>query len=174
MRILAIAATFAALSGSAAGQSVAVKPALSGLAFLTGNWSSGRGTVSETGGSSTGASRFTVEAGGAVLLRQDRTNLFDRAGKPVGSFEQIMMIYPESGTLHADYADGTHVIHYTSARIVPGKSVVFSSAPSAGAPVFQLAYTLAAPNKLDVAFGMAPPGQAGFRPIATGSLVRNP
>jgi hypothetical protein len=127
--------------------------------------------VSDTGGTSKGASAFSLEAGGAAVLRRDHTDLFDAKGKPAGSFDQIMLIYPESGTLHADYIDGQHVIHYTSAAVTPGKSVVFSSADGPGS-VFRLSYELQAPEILGVSFSMKPPGQPAFLPIATGTLKR--
>ncbi len=159
------------LAGSAvAPRAQPVKPDIAGVSFLVGDWSSGRGVVADTGGTSTGSSRITIAANGAVLLRQDRTNLFDKAGKPNGGFDQIMMIYPEGGTLHGDYSDGTHIIHYTEANVVPGKSVAFSSAKQPGAPVFRLTYTLTRPNTLSVSFGMTPPGATTFNPIATGTL----
>ncbi len=163
----------AALAGSAVAaraQAPELKPELTGVGFLVGDWSSGKGVVAETGGTSTGSSRIGVAANGAVLLRQDRTNLFDKGGKPSGSFDQVMMIYPEAGTLHADYSDGTHVIHYIRADVVAGKSVAFSSASAPGAPIFKLTYTLTAPDTLGVSFGMTPPGGTSFVPIATGTL----
>ncbi|HLI78220.1 MAG TPA: hypothetical protein VKV02_14835 [Acidobacteriaceae bacterium] len=120
--------------------------------------------MSDTGETSIGSSRITVAADGAVLLRQDRTNLFDKAGKSAGSFDQVMMIYSEGGTLHADYSDGAHIIHYTQANVVPGKSVAFSSAHQPGAPMFKLTYTLTAPDTLSVAFGMTPPGGDHLQP----------
>ncbi len=79
-----------------------------------------------------------------------------------------MMIYPEAGTLHADYTDGAHVIHYTSAVISPGREVTFLSASSPGAPIFRLTYRLSAPKELAIAFGMTPPGSSDVRPFATG------
>ena len=170
LRRLASAAALAAIALPA--QAQALKPELSGVAFLLGDWTDGKGKVADTGGSATGASHFTAEAGGGVLLRRDHTELSGAAGRKTG-FDQIMMIYPEGGTLHGDYPDGTHVIHYASATMVAGKSVVFASAPAARAPAFRLAYTLAAPSVLEVSFAMAPPGSSTFRPIATGTLTRN-
>ena len=107
-----------------------------------------------------------------MLLRRDHTDLFDASGKPAGAFDQIMMIYPEGGTLHADYSDGTHVIHYMSAEIRASQSVVFATAVQPGAPTFRLAYELSAPGRLSVSFSMAPPGSVEFRPVATGTLKR--
>ena len=162
------------LAGSAAvAHAQAVKPGLAGVSFLVGDWSSGKGVVADTGGTSTGSSRITVAANGAVLLRQDRTSLFDKAGQPSGSFNQIMMIYPEGGTLHGDYSDGTHIIHYTQAEIVPGKSVSFSTVQQSGVPVFRLTYALASPDTLSVTFGMTPPGGTTVHPIATGTLHKD-
>ncbi len=145
---------------------------LAGLSFLLGTWSGGQGKVADTGGTSAGSSVFSAHAGGAVLLRRDHTDLFDAGGKPAGGFDQIMMIYPEAGAIHAEYADGTHVIHYTSASITPGHAVTFSSAASGGAPVFKLTYTLQSPRSLAVTFGMVPPGGTTPRMIATGTLQR--
>ena len=145
---------------------------LAGVSFLIGDWQAGDGQVADTGGRAKGRSLITLEAGGNVLLRKDHTDLFDAAGKPTGSFEQVMMIYPEGETLHADYSDGQHVIHYINAAIVAGKSVAFTSVPQPNAPTFRLQYTLTTPRTLGVVFEMAPPGGAGFHPIATGTLIR--
>lgn len=161
-----------AVVSSVNAQPVALKPALAGLGFLVGDWSSGTGQVPDTGGAASGRSKITVEVGGSALLRRDHTELRDKAGEPAGGFDQIMLIYPEGGDVHADYSDGAHVIHYTSAVVTPGRSVVFSSAAAPGAPVFRLGYTLADPKTLAVAFAMAPPGRSDFHPIATGTLTR--
>ena len=169
--ILAAALAFVAQTASA--QSPRLKPELAGLGFLVGQWSSGRGQVAETGGTSTGSSSIEPVANGAALLRRDHTNLFDATGNPTGGFDQIMIIYVEDGTLHADYLDGSHVIHYTSAVVVPGKSVTFASAAQPGVPVFKLGYTLATPAMLSISFSMAPPGSTGFHPIATGTLTKD-
>jgi len=166
----AFAVVLAAWAATAHAQQPGLKGELAGVAFLVGDWTAGRGVVVDTGGSSEGSSRIAIAANGAVLLRQDRTNLFDKAGKPKGGFDQIMMIYPEAGTLRADYSDGTHIIHYTHADVVPGKSVAFFSAASQGAPVFKLTYTLTAPDALRISFGMIPPGGGDFAPIAIGEL----
>jgi hypothetical protein len=117
-------------------------PGLAPIGFLAGHWTGSDGVVADTGGRARGQSTMTPEAGGAVLLRRDHTDLFDAAGKPTGGFDQIMMIYAEGGTLHADYSDGSHLIHYTSAVVTPGKSVSFLSASNPGAPTFKLTYDL--------------------------------
>jgi hypothetical protein len=162
----------AALVPSMTAQASPLKPDLSGLSFLVGDWSSGRGKVADTGGTSTGTSSVTPEAGGAVLLRRDHTNLYSASGDPAGGFDQIMMIYTEAGQLRADYADGTHIIHYISATVDPGRSVVFTTALIPGAPLFKLAYTMTNASTLAVAFSMVPPGGSSPRPIATGTLTK--
>ncbi|MBB2174007.1 hypothetical protein [Gluconacetobacter asukensis] len=167
-------AAFLALLLAGISPTMAQAPAsgLSGIRFLVGTWNAGQGTLADTGGTTTGQSTITAEAGGAVLLRRDHTDLFDRAGKPSGGFDQIMMIYPEGSTLHADYSDGRHVIHYDRAAIEPGHAVTFTSSAAPGQPVFRLGYRLLAPNRLGVSFSMAPPGSTIFRPVADGTLSR--
>jgi len=150
-----------------------LKADLAGIGFLVGRWESGSGRVADSGGTSRGSSVVTVEANGAALLRRDHTDLFDARAKPSGGFDQVMLIYAENGTIHADYSDGQRVIHYTSATVVAGESVTFSSTPQAGTPAFKLTYELHAPDTLSVTFGMTPPGQSGFQPIASGTLKRH-
>ncbi len=146
--------------------------ALSGLSFLIGSWRSDDGKVADTGGTSKGTSVISSEAGGAALLRRDHTDLFDKSGKPMGGFDQLMVIYADGSAIHADYLDGQHVIHYTSAEVTPDKAVTFSSAPGAG-PVFRLTYQAESPGTLELTFGMVPPGQTEFHLIATGTVRRD-
>jgi hypothetical protein len=151
---------------------VALQPPLAPLGFLIGSWKSDDGKVADIGGTSKGGSEISVASDGWAILRADHTELFDRNQKPAGSFHQTMIIYSDGGALHAEYVDGQgHVIHYTSAEIVAGKSVIFSSAAGQG-PVFRLKYALQSPGILDVSFGMIAPGQTDFRPIANGTLRR--
>jgi hypothetical protein len=145
---------------------------MAGLSFLVGSWSSDDGLVADTGGTSKGTSVITSEVGGAALLRRDHTDLFGKDGKQTGGFDQLMMIYADGQDIHADYTDGQHVIHYTSAVIIPGKSASFSSAPGAG-PVFRLSYEVVSPDAMQIKFGMFPPGQTMFQPIATGTVHRS-
>jgi hypothetical protein len=174
LRSTAILAGLVAMTLASAASAQTLKPELAGVGFLVGDWSTGQGKVADPGGTSTGRSRIEWVAGGAVLLRRDHTELFDASGKPAGGFDQIMMIYPEAGTLRADYADGTHVIHYVTASVEAGHSVTLSSAVRPDAPTFRLTYTLRTPTTLDVAFSMAPPGSDAFRPVATGTLEKAP
>ena len=167
-----IAASAILLLATPAFAETALKPALAPVAFLVGNWDSGEGKVAETGGTSKGGSIMTVESDGSAILRRDHTELFDKAGKPAGGFHQTMLIYPDGGTLKADYVDGEgHAIHYVSAAATPGKSVTFTSAAGQG-PMFRLTYDAQSADILAITFGMTPPGQSEFRPIATGTLTR--
>ena len=168
--VLALTALFA-IGGVARAEGPALTPGLAGLAFLVGDWKGG-GKVAENGGSAVGVSTIRPEPGGLALLRRDHTDLFDAAGKPSGGFDQLMMIYPEAGAVHADFTDGTHVIHYRKAEVLAGRSVVFISDAPAGAPTFRLSYNLTAPDQLTVSFSYAPPGSSTFRPIATGVLTK--
>jgi hypothetical protein len=147
-------------------------PELAPLGFLVGNWTAGK--VAATGGTATGRSAFSIEAGGAALLRRDHTSLKGPDGKRAGGLDQVMLIYPEGGGLKADYSDGTHVIHYVSAQVTPGRSVVFRSAPQPGAPSFRLTYQTSPGDALDVKFEMAAPGGTEFKPVAEGQMTRKP
>jgi hypothetical protein len=171
--IFALALVLAAAPVAAA-ETATPQPSVADIGFLVGTWGSGQGKVAETGGSSRGTSKITLEAGGSTLLRRDHTELFGADGKPGGSFDQIMLIYPEGGTLHADYSDGDHIIHYTSAVVVAGKSVSFTSSSPPGAPTFRLTYELTSPDTLTVRFETEPPGQTAFQPIASGTLRKMP
>jgi len=174
VKALATFAFAALLAGPALAQP-ALKAPLAGLGFLVGDWNSGEGKVADTGGTSRGFSHVTVEADGWSLLRRDRNEIIGPDGKPAGGFSQMMLIYPEAGTLHADYSDGEgHIIHYDNAEIVPGRSVIFTSPASPAAPGFRLTYTLKSPRDLGVDFSMLPPGGGAFHPIATGTLHRAP
>jgi hypothetical protein len=171
MRAILVAVVLVCASNALA-QAEPLNPSLAPVGFLVGRWTNGIGKVADTGGSARGSSVITAEAGGAVLLRRDHTDLLDASGKPAGSFDQIMMIYPEGKTIHADYSDGQHVIHYTSAVVAPGRSVVFTSAAVVGAPVFKLSYALMSADELAVSFATAAPGQTEFHAIATGAFHR--
>ncbi|MBW8813673.1 MAG: hypothetical protein JF588_09630 [Caulobacterales bacterium] len=176
LALFAVLTVFAPPASAARRPAPALKPDLAPVSFLVGRWWSDDGKVAETGQASRGRSAFSVEAGGAALLRRDHTDLLDKAGEVSGGLDQVMLIYAEGGRLRADYTDGQHVIHYASAAVTPDKSVVFTTAPGAG-PAFRLAYELVDPKTLSVAFSMAAAGGSDFRPIASGTLrkgIRRP
>jgi len=149
-------------------------PELEPLGFLVGTWTAGQGQVVDTVGAAAGRSAFSIEAGGGALLRRDHTSLKGPNGKRAGRLDQVMLIYPEGGGLRADYSDGGHVIHYASAEVTPGRSVVFRSAPQPDTPSFRLTYAAAPGDVLTVKFEMAAPGGADFKPLAEGQMTRRP
>jgi hypothetical protein len=149
-----------------------LSPAMQPLAFLIGHWTATDGRA-ENKVIAKGVSNIEPAAEGAALLRRDRTDLFSSDGKPLQSFEQVMLIYPEGGALHGDYFDGTHVIHYVSATVDPGKSVTFLTAATPGPPRFRLTYTARGPDGFNVKFEMAPPGASDFTVIASGDAKRD-
>ncbi len=162
---------FAALVAAAPAQAQALSPPLAGLAFLVGDWS-GTGK-SENDTTDKGTSSIRPVVGGNAMLRQDHNDVTDKAGKPVESFDQIMLIYPDGGTLHADYLDGAHTIHYVTADVQPGRSVRFETAPAAKAPAFRLTYAKSSADGLDITFEMQPPGAPAWIAVAKGTVTRN-
>ncbi len=158
------------LVGSAASAQT-LPDSLAGVAFLVGDWH-GDGT-SEGGMTNHGTSSIHLIVGGNALLRRDHTDVVDKAGKLQESFDQVMLIYPEGGTLHADYLDGAHTIHYVKATVAPGASVMFESAGGTGAPVFHLTYTRTDADTLGVVFEMQPPGAPNFMTVAKGEVHRD-
>ncbi len=83
-----------------------------------------------------------------------------------------MTIYAEGPTIRADYFDPKHVVHYSSAVVNSGRSVIFSSTAPPGAPSFRLSYILTAPDTLAVSFAIALPG-GRLHEIATGTLRKD-
>ena len=171
MKPLFALAVLSLLAGPAAAEP-ALSAAMQPLSFLVGHWTS-LGGKAEGGRTATGVTSIEPAAGGAALLRRDRTDLSGAGGKGGSSFEQVMLIYPEGGTLHGDYFDGEHVIHYISATVVPGKSVSFDTADVPGPPRFRLTYTAEGADKLAVKFEMKPPGAPAYQTIAAGEKTRD-
>jgi hypothetical protein len=165
----ALTAAFAFGASPVSAEAPKLQPPLAGLTFLLGSWSSPKpGDLPETGGSSSGTTSFTPEAGGAVLWRKDHVALQDAHGQSAGGFDIVMMIYAEDGRVRGEYADGTHVIHYTQAKIDAGREVEFTTPSEPGRPAFRLAYALVQPGRIAIRFSVAPPGETVFQPIAVG------
>lgn len=159
------------LAPAAQAQPDTLSPPLAPIGFLVGSWVSEQGHAEQD---QQARSTFRIEpaAGGKALLRQDHTEVLTPAGTPLQTFDQVMLVYPESGQLHADYFDGTHAIHYQQAQIEPGRSVRFTTGTIPGAPTFRLTYAKIAAERLSVRFEMMPPGQGGFHTIAEGTVRR--
>jgi hypothetical protein len=170
--MMRFAVALSALILTGAGASAQTLPdSIAGIAFLIGDWH-GDGK-SEGGMTNHGTSSIHLIVGGNALLRRDHTDVTDKNGKLQESFDQVMLIYPEGGTLHADYLDGAHTIHYVKATVSPGVSVQFESAGGTGAPVFHLTYTKTDTDTLGIAFEMQPPGTAPFTMVAKGEVHRD-
>ena len=107
-----------------------------------------------------------------MLVRRDHTTMTAADDHPLGGFDQLMPIYPEAGTLHADSFDGEHTIHYTSPTVDPGESVTFATAAGTPGTAFRLTYAVVAPDELTVKFEMAAPGGTDFHVVAQGKLHR--
>jgi len=169
--VLALLTVALTLVGAGAVEAHDLSGPLKPLSFLLGQWRGG-GDVADAGGTASGVSVMTNEANGGVILRKDHTQLFDKAGKPIGAFDQIMIIYEDVGGVRAEYSDGQHLIHYDRAKIKDGRSVTFQSAASPGAPMFTLRYETLSSDRLKITFGMIAPGGDRFQPIAVGELFK--
>ncbi|HXQ09901.1 MAG TPA: hypothetical protein VN805_02770 [Caulobacteraceae bacterium] len=163
--MVATAALFAA--NTVAAQSLS--PQMAPLGFLVGDWA---GTAKSEGGTTDrGVSSIHPIVGGAALLRNDHNDVLDASGKVVESFDQVMPIYPEGGSLHADYLDGSHVIHYTRSVVQPDVAVQFLTDADAR-PVYRLTYTKVSADVLAIKFETAAPGSSDFHLIAEGEVRR--
>jgi hypothetical protein len=140
------------------------------IGFLIGKWT-GEGK-SEGGNTDRGTSSIEPIVGGTALLRRDHNDVIDSKGKRVESFDQVMLIYAEAGTLRGDYTDGSHIIHYRSATVNPGVSVQFVTEMTPDAPAFRLTYSKMSPSILGVRFEMALPGTTEFHTVAEGQISK--
>lgn len=170
LRIAPIIAILTLNAIAASADSPALSRQLAPLSFILGDWN-GSGKI-ENGGTAKGVSSIHPVLGGAGILRRDRTDLFAADGKSIGGYDQMMLIYPEAGTLHADFLDGQHVIHYVRVEMIPNQTVTFATAEGTGAPVFHLTYSKTDANTVHIKFEMAPPGQSAFKTIAEGDVQR--
>lgn len=161
---IAVLLTFAS---AAWGQTAPLSPELTPIDFIVGSWIGDQGHAERN--QARGTFRIEPAAGGKALLRQDHTQVRSPKGTPLQTFDQIMMIYPENGHLHADYFDGTHAIHYQDAQIEPGRSVHFVTTASSSVPMFRLTYAQITADRISVKFEMMLPGQDEFRTIAEGT-----
>ncbi len=166
LKQLAMGLAAAALATAAKAQTLS--PELAPIGFIVGDWVSAPGNASPDRGSSS----IQPIVGGAALLRNDHHEVVDTAsGKTTASFDQVMPIYAEGGTLRGDYFDGTHIIHYTHAIVAPGASVQFLTATDAN-PAYRLTYTKISDEVVAIRFEVAAPGSSDFHVIADARVQR--
>ena len=140
---------------------------LAAIGFIVGDWVAAPGAASPDRGHSS----IHPILGGAALFRNDHHDVVDASGKVTASFDQVMPIYAEGGTLRGDYLDGSHVIHYTHAIVQPGASVQFLT--DAGAqPAYRLTYTKAGEDELRIRFEVAASAAGPFHVIADAKVRR--
>ncbi len=139
---------------------------------LVGEWA---GEGSGNPGNGAGTSSFQFDLQKQVLVRRSHSEYPAAGGRPATVHDDLMVIYPGAGEeSRAIYFDNEgHVIDYTATWSAAGDTLTFLSKPTASAPQFRLTYKKIDAQTLNVAFEMAPPGQAGaFKPYVSGRLKR--
>ncbi len=122
------------------------------LQFLKGDW------VAEDAGNAKGATSFTSEAQGKVLVRKSW------AQYPDSRHDDVMMIYSVGGAIEALYADNEgHVIRYKVEASDDGNTIRFLN------PQFRLTYRRIAADSVSGSFEIAQPE---FKPYLTWKAVR--
>ena len=172
------ALAFVVVAGFTAGVASAAEPASAAftpVSFLVGDWTGGGRAEGSAG---TGGDSFAFELGGHVLVRRAHSSYPATADAPAGTYEGLMVIYPDanaSGGLRADsYDSGGHVIRYA---LVPGSApnvAQFLSDGPTAQPTFRLTYAAHAGGVLEVTFETARPGSATFAIVAHGIERRSP
>ncbi|BDU75619.1 hypothetical protein [Mesoterricola sediminis] len=141
---------------------------LAPLRSLAGAW------VGEGGGDpgqGEGAFTFTSRLGGRVLVRESWSAYPAQGGRPAFRHEDLMTVYAEGGALKALYWDNEgHTIPY---EVAAGPDRITFTSPAGQGPRFRLTYRLTAPDRVHVAFAIAPPGQPeAFRVYVEGDSRR--
>lgn len=140
------------------------------LRFLVGSWKAeaGGGRPGEAVG---GSFSFAIELDEKVAVRRSRAEFTPRSPDAAGTVHQdLMVIYPRKGGLHALYWDDEgHVVRY-SVRSEAG-TVILESEPGQPGPRYRLVYARRGADVVEIAFSIAPPGK-GFQPHVTGRARR--
>jgi hypothetical protein len=146
------------ISGLLQAQQPAVEnPSLKKFAFLIGDWvGEGNGQP----GQGTGYFSMKPDLDGKILVRKNHTEYSATSQKPAFTHDDLMIIYADkpgelSNAIYMDNED--HTIHYTITFSGDGKTIVFTSTPSASIPTFRLSYTQLDTSTLNLKFEMAPP-----------------
>ena len=162
--------------------SAAVQPApVAQAAPFGAQWTAIIGTWSGEGqgqsGVSGGESSFAFELAGHVIVRRSYADYPAAEGRPAVHHEDLLVIYPEGGATgaRAAYFDNEgHVIEYAASWSSDGETLTLWSDARQGAPRFRLTYHLLPPERMSVAFDIAPPGTEAFAPYVGGVLHRVP
>jgi hypothetical protein len=162
MRSLGLAGLVALLLAGAA--SAAPPPELEPFSFLVGEW---RATGSGEPGVGTGVATFARELQGQVIVRSSFAEYPPAAGRPSSRHDDLLIMYPHSGGVRADYYDSEgHVIRYAVRSPAAGEAI-FESDVVAKEPRFRLSYWLNS-GVLKGEFAIAPPGTPdAFKPYLT-------
>src|SRR5437764_2054866 len=93
---------------------------LADLRFLLGDW-----RAVDTPAGETGAFAFKLAVQDHVIIRTNEATYAATADRPASRHDDLLVIYPEDGSLKADYFDNEgHVIRYAVATRAPD-AVVF-------------------------------------------------
>ena len=125
------------------------------LQFLVGEWAgAGNGQPGQGGGNCS----FQPDLQRRILVRKSYAEYPATNQRPAFRHDDLMIVYPETGGLRAEYFDNEgHVIHY--ALRVAADSAEFLSDAAVGAPRYRLTYVKAGPDALSMKFEVAPPGK---------------
>lgn len=132
-------------------------PAWDALASLAGEWEA-------VGEGASGGFSLAYDLDQRVLVRRNKA----------GAHQDLTVIHRQDSAVRADYYDNEgHVIRYT-VTATPGR-IVFLGDTLASQPRFRLTYVLAAPDRLEIDFDIAPPNAPdAFRNYLRGAARRRP
>jgi hypothetical protein len=141
--------------------------------FLFGEWV---GEGDGKPGKGSGGFSFSPDLDGKILVRKNRADIPASNGRAAVSHDDLLIVYRGSDGRRnkAVYFDNEdHVIEYTVAPSTDGKSLAFTSEPSAKAPRFRLTYVKIDDDKVAIKFEIAPPGHPDqFRAYLSGTAKR--
>jgi hypothetical protein len=133
---------------------------LSPLRFLVGDWVAIDAPAGESG-----AFSFKPGVQDHVMVRTNEANYTATSERAASRHEDLLVIYPENGSLKTDYFDSEgHVIRYTVQPRQPD-GVVFVSDPLPREPRYRLTYSRGTGGLLIGSFEIAPAGAPdAFKP----------
>jgi hypothetical protein len=125
------------------------------IEFLLGDW------VGEGGGGpgqGSGEFSFRKDLDGKVTIRKNYAEYPATKDRPALRHDDLMIVYPSSGSLRAIYFDNDgHVINYSLQGAAD--SVVFLSDVAPASQRFRLTYERVSADAVSLKFEIAPPGK---------------